>query len=145
MSARQDDDRRIAEIWVATQQLKRKLKASGLARESFVAPTNDVEQLMVDGLYHGLTRIVEECAGLSFHLKSRYPTVPWDEIVGMRNRLVHDYPGTSMGVVWAAIDSDVDQLLEVCEDYCRRTGTTPAELVLMCPKDVTQDPRLTGR
>ena len=144
MSARQDDDRCIAEIWVATKQLKRKLAASGLVRETFVAPTNDVEQLMVDGLYHGLARIVEECAGLSFFVKSRYPDVPWDEIVGMRNRLVHDYPGASMGVIWSAINSDIDQLLDVCEDYCKRTNTTPAKLVLMYPRDVTQDPTLTS-
>ena len=36
MSARQDDDRRIAEIWVATKQLKRKLAASGLTSATFV-------------------------------------------------------------------------------------------------------------
>ena len=90
MSARADDDRRIAEIWVATRQLKRKLVASGLTRESFVTPTSDLEQLLVDGLYHGLERIVEECRGLSFHMKSCYPDVPWDQIGGMRDRLVHD-------------------------------------------------------
>lgn len=144
MSARQDDDRRIAEIWVATKQLKRKLAASGMTAATFVEPRDDVEQLLVDGLYHGLERIVEECAGLSFAVKSAYPQVPWDQIVGMRNRLVHDYPGASMGVVWGAIDVEVDALLDVCEDYCRRTGTTPAQLVLMYPRDVTQDPRLTG-
>jgi uncharacterized protein with HEPN domain len=144
MSARADDDRRIAEIWVATRQLKRKLVASGLTRESFVTPTSDLEQLLVDGLYHGLERIVEECRGLSFHMKSCYPDVPWDQIGGMRDRLVHDYPGTSLDLVWSAISVEVDQLLDVCEDYCRRTGVTPAQLVLAHPRDVTQDPKLTG-
>lgn len=142
MSARQDDDRRIAEIWVATKQLKRKLAASGLAEEEFVEPPDDMTQLLVDGLYHGLERIVEECAGLSFAIMSRYPHVPWDQIVGMQNRLVHDYLGASLGMVWSAIDSEVDVLLDVCEDYCTKTNTTPVQLMLMYPEDVTQDLRL---
>lgn len=142
MSARQDDDRRVAEIWVATKQLKRKLAASGIARKEFVDPPDDMTQLLVDGLYHGLERIVEECAGLSFAVKSAYSYVPWDQIVGMRNRLVHDYPGASMGMVWSAISEEVDVLLDVCEDYCARTNTTPVQLMLMYPEDVTQDPKL---
>jgi len=142
MSARQDDDRRIAEIWVATKQLKRKLAASGIARTEFIEPKDDLEQLLVDGLYHGLERIVEECAGLSFGVKMLYPNVPWDQIIGMRNRLVRDYPGASLGMVWAAINGEVDVLLDVCEDYCTRTGVTPIQLMQMYPEDVTQDPRL---
>ncbi len=144
MSARQDDDRRIAEIWVATHQLKRRLAASGITRDTFIEPRNDVEQLLVDGLYHGLERVIEECSGLSFAVKSRYPDVPWDQITGMRNRLVHDYPGASLSMVWAAISEEVDELLGVCDDYCARTGITPAQLVLMHPEDVTQDDKLTS-
>ena len=53
-------------------------------------------------------------------------------------------PGTSLDLVWSAISVEVDQLLDVCEDYCRRTGVTPAQLVLAHPRDVTQDPKLTG-
>jgi hypothetical protein len=44
--------------------------------------------------------------------------------------------------VWAAINTEVDVLLDVCEDYCRRTGVTPIQLMLMYPEDVTQDPKL---
>lgn len=129
-------------MWVATKQLKRKLAASGIARSDFIEPKDDLDQLLVDGLYHGLERIVEECAGLSFAIKRLYPDVPWDQIVGMRNRLVHDYPGASLGMVWAAINTEVDVLLDVCEDYCRRTGVTPSQLMQMYPEDVTQDPKL---
>ena len=143
MSARQDDDRRIAKIWVATMQLKRKLAVSGLTRESFVASRGDFEQLLVDGLCHGLERIVEECYGLSFHLKSCYPDVPWDQIAGMRSRLAHDFPPTSLDLVWSVLTTEADRLLDVCEDYCERTGITPAELVLAHPRDVPQDPGLT--
>lgn len=73
MSARQDDDRRMTEIWVATKQLKRKLVASGIGRSDFIEPKSDFEQLLVDGLYHGLERIVEKCAGLSFAITSARP------------------------------------------------------------------------
>lgn len=85
---------------------------------------------------------MEECAGLSFAVKRLYPDVPWDQIVGMGNRLVHDYPGASLGLVWVAISTEVNVLLDVCEDYCRRTGVTPSQLMQMYPEDVMQDPKL---
>lgn len=142
MSARQDDDRRIAEIWVAIMQLKRKLAASDICRSDFIEPKNDFEQLLVDGLHHGLERVVEECAGSSFAVKRLYPDVPWDQIVGMRNKFVHDCPGASLGMVWASISSEVDVLLDVCEDYCWRIGAMPGQLMRMYPEDVIQDPEL---
>ncbi len=39
-------------------------------------------------------------ASLSSDIKARHPDVPWKEIVGMRNRLIHAYFGTSPDIVW---------------------------------------------
>lgn len=52
----------------------------------------------------------------------------------MRNRLVRDCSGVLIGLAWAAITTEVDVLLDVCEDYCRRTGVTPSQLMLMYPE-----------
>jgi uncharacterized protein with HEPN domain len=34
-------------------------------------------------------------------IRQRFPQVPWPQIVGMRNRLVHDYLGTRVDIVFA--------------------------------------------
>ena len=38
-------------------------------------------------------------------------TVPWHEIVGMRNRLVHGYASVDHDVVWAVVTSDLPALI----------------------------------
>jgi uncharacterized protein with HEPN domain len=33
-------------------------------------------------------------------LKKRYPDLPWRDMAGMRDKLVHDYSGVNLRVVW---------------------------------------------
>jgi len=43
-------------------------------------------------------------------VRTKYPVVPWREIAGMRNKLVHDYFGINMEVVWQTIHEDLPML-----------------------------------
>jgi len=48
-----------------------------------------------------LVEIVGEAANrLPIEDQSRYPSIPWKEIVGMRNRLVHGYDAIDLDVLW---------------------------------------------
>lgn len=51
--------------------------------------------------------IVTEFAGtanrLPDHFKETHPTVPWSEIRGLRNRVVHDYEATDTEIVWRVL------------------------------------------
>ena len=52
-----------------------------------------------------LTIIGEAVARLSSELKSRRSSVPWPDIVGLRNILVHEYFGIYWPLVWqTAVD-----------------------------------------
>ena len=56
--------------------------------------------------------IVGEAASrLSADTKERHPDIPWREIVGMRNRLVHDYFDIDLRLVWETVDSDLPVLV----------------------------------
>lgn len=34
-------------------------------------------------------------------IRQRFPQVPWQQTIGMRNRLAHDYLGTRLDIVFA--------------------------------------------
>jgi uncharacterized protein with HEPN domain len=38
---------------------------------------------------------------LSERIKSRQPDIPWKQIAGMRDKLIHDYFGVNLEIVWA--------------------------------------------
>ena len=45
-------------------------------------------------------------------IRSANPSVPWREMMAMRNVLIHDYTGVSLAVVWKTIEEDLPQLKE---------------------------------
>jgi uncharacterized protein with HEPN domain len=55
-------------------------------------------------------------------LKAAHPEIPWDDVAGMRNRLVHAYLDVDLEVVWNTMVSDLPALLHVAEAELERLG-----------------------
>jgi uncharacterized protein with HEPN domain len=43
-------------------------------------------------------------------VKDSYKEIPWREIAGMRDKLIHDYFGVNSMVVWKAVSEDLPQI-----------------------------------
>lgn len=67
-----------------------------------------VSQLLVIG--EGVRR-------LSSRFRAQHAQVPWQQIAGMRNRLIHEYDKINWSLVWRTATQDVPPLLEVLEPY----------------------------
>ena len=39
--------------------------------------------------------------------------IPWSQIYGLRNRIVHDYEGVNFMLVWEIISNDLQELREI--------------------------------
>lgn len=44
------------------------------------------------------------------NVKNKYKQVPWKEIAGMRDKLIHEYFGVNIEVVWKTIKEDIPTL-----------------------------------
>lgn len=47
---------------------------------------------------------------ISDEIKSKFTTVEWEQIVGMRNIFVHEYFGVDLKIVWEIIKNDIPDL-----------------------------------
>ena len=47
---------------------------------------------------------------LSDEAKAQIKTIPWQQIYGMRNRIVHGYSGVNMQIVWDTVSVDIPML-----------------------------------
>jgi uncharacterized protein with HEPN domain len=63
--------------------------------------------LIQDGVIRQLQIIGEAVKKLSDDLRDAHSHIPWQDIVGMRDKLVHDYFGVDMEEVWLTAKEDI--------------------------------------
>jgi uncharacterized protein with HEPN domain len=68
------------------------------------------DELIQTWIVHHITIIGEACRTLSEEFQARYANIPWADIVGMRNILVHHYFGIDKDAVWSVVEKDLPEL-----------------------------------
>jgi uncharacterized protein with HEPN domain len=66
-----------------------------------------------DAIIRNLQVMGEAVKKVSTQTRAAHPEVPWRDIAGMRDRVVHDYFGVSLDIVWDVVVNHVPPLLEV--------------------------------
>lgn len=67
--------------------------------------------MRVEATVFNLMQIGELAKGsLDDEVKQRITTVPWHQIYGLRNRIVHGYSGVNMQIVWDTVREDIPAL-----------------------------------
>ena len=63
-----------------------------------------------------LVEIVGEAANrVSLTTQQRHPEIPWPLIIGMRNRIVHEYDNVNLNVLWDTITNELPPLISQLE------------------------------
>lgn len=66
--------------------------------------------MQVDAVVRELEVIGEAANNVSEQFKAKHLNLPWREMVGMRNRLIHEYFGVNTKIVWETCQSDLKEL-----------------------------------
>lgn len=61
-------------------------------------------------MVHHLMIIGEAVRAIDPAVRQRYPSIPWREIAGMRNILVHDYFRINQTIVWGTVEKHAPAL-----------------------------------
>lgn len=77
----------------------------GMSREHFAGSVKTQYSVI-----RGLEIIGEATKNIPNILTNKYPDIPWKDIVGMRDKLIHDYFGVNLNRVWNVVKGDLPDL-----------------------------------
>ena len=70
----------------------------------------EASRLVQDAVIRNLQTLTESSQRLSDDIKAAEPQVPWRELAGFRNVIVHGYLGIDLEAVWLVIEQDLPPL-----------------------------------
>ena len=91
-------------------------KSSNLEFEEF-----SEDPTLVRAFSRSIEIIGEATKKLPSKFKDKYPDIPWRNIAGMRDKLIHDYFGVDLEIIWDVVITKIpelkDHLTQLFEDF----------------------------
>ena len=75
----------------------------------------DSDELLALGLVRLLEIIGEAATRVGEATRERTPEIPWAQVIGMRNRLIHGYDVVDLDVLWQTVTEDLPPLVQELE------------------------------
>jgi len=80
------------------------------------------DDLLQDGVVRQLEIIGEAAKNVSSAFRDTYPELPWRQMTGIRNKLIHNYFEIDLFIVWDTVQSDLPPLKQQVEHILKVLG-----------------------
>lgn len=67
-------------------------------------------RLLQDGVIRQLEVMGEAARNISEDLRIEHPQIPWRQMIGLRNRMIHAYFNIDLQIIWEIVKGDIPDL-----------------------------------
>jgi len=75
----------------------------------------DIDRALGLAIIRCVEIVGEAASRIPVAIRRRYPKIPWQQLIGMRNRLVHGYDIVDYDIVWSTVAQDLPPLITELE------------------------------
>ena len=79
----------------------------GYTQESFLD-----DRRTFDATMRNMELIGEAATHIPAEVREKYPSIPWRQIIAMRDQIIHAYLGLDNDILWSVIDNDIPELVQ---------------------------------
>lgn len=73
-------------------------------------------QTLIKAISFSIVQISENAKLLSMDFKNKYDSIPWHLLIGLRNKIVHDYGGIDLSSLLDTIFNDLPEIYEILKE-----------------------------
>ena len=89
----------------------------GMTKEQFAQDAKTI-----DAVIRNIEIIGEAARKIPEVKRLQHPTVPWKQVIGARNKAIHEYFGIDIDILWKTIQEDISNLKEETERMRKETN-----------------------
>ena len=65
------------------------------------------DEKTIDAVVRNLEIIGEATKNIPPEVKNKFPSIPWKRVIGMRNKVIHEYFGVDVEILWKTITEEI--------------------------------------
>lgn len=86
----------------------------GMSREEFLNDSKTVKAVL-----RNLEIVGEAAKKTPPPLRDKYPDIPWKKMAGLRDKLIHEYFGVDLEIIWQLIKEELPGILHPVQEMLR--------------------------
>ena len=81
-----------------------------------------MDRKTINAVIRSIEVIGEATKRIPKSIRGKYPSIPWKKMAGMRDKMIHEYSGVDVGILWKTMKEDVPSLKPLVQNVLKDLG-----------------------